>query len=268
MSVTPASFSDHHRYAHVDQGSDPTAFVRHLDSITGLTAIQAYKRETYALLGVQEGSRILDVGCGAGDDVRELGALVGPTGRVVGVDSSETMLATARARVEGTTLPVEFHTGDVYQLAWADAGFDGVRADRLLHHLDEPPRAVAEMVRVTRSGGRVVAFEPDFDVVVLDSPDWMMARRAVDEIARRYPQPACGRQLSRWFKQAGLVDVIALPKSFVFDAATFETLFGLERAAQTLGEAGIRWLEAVKQAAAGGVFFGAGVGFTVCGRKP
>ena len=53
---------------------------------------------------MQEGHHILDVGCGTGDDVLALARIVGETGRVVGIDNSETMIAEARQRAEGLDL--------------------------------------------------------------------------------------------------------------------------------------------------------------------
>ena len=48
------------------------------------------------------GRRVLDVGCGTGDDVREMAGLVGAAGLVVGIDNSQAMIAVARQRTTGT----------------------------------------------------------------------------------------------------------------------------------------------------------------------
>ena len=94
----------------VDRGVDPTEFVPYLDAITGVEAVRGIKRHTFTLMNVRPGYAVLDVGCGAGDDLRSLAELVGPTGRVVGVDNSETLVHEARARTYG--LPVECHIGE------------------------------------------------------------------------------------------------------------------------------------------------------------
>jgi ubiquinone/menaquinone biosynthesis C-methylase UbiE len=88
----------------VDRTVDPSEFVSCLDAVTAHEAVRASKRQTFALMNVRAGHAVLDVGCGAGDDLRSLAELVGPTGRVVGVDNSETMLHQARERTHG--LPV------------------------------------------------------------------------------------------------------------------------------------------------------------------
>ena len=93
-------------FTDIDRSADPGGFVRVLDALTALDCIRAYKRRTFELLELQPGASILDLGCGAGDDVQELARLVGPSGRVVGVDCSETVIAEACERVWRSTLPV------------------------------------------------------------------------------------------------------------------------------------------------------------------
>ena len=90
-------------FTDIDRSADPGGFVQVLDALTALDFIRAYKRRTFELLDLQPGDRVLDLGCGTGEDVQELARLVGPSGRVVGVDRSETVIAEARERVLGTT---------------------------------------------------------------------------------------------------------------------------------------------------------------------
>jgi SAM-dependent methyltransferase len=92
----------------VDRGVDPIEFVSYLDAVMGVEAVRAIKRHTFTLMNIRPGHAVLDVGCGAGDDLRSLAELVGPTGRVVGVDNSETMAHEARTCTHG--LPVECYT--------------------------------------------------------------------------------------------------------------------------------------------------------------
>src|SRR5262245_54965706 len=105
----------------VDRAGDPGALVSYLDTVTALDAARAYKRQSFVRLGLQDGQSVLDVGCGAGDDLRALAALVGPTGRVVGVESSAEMLAQARERTRG--LPVDVRMGHAQRLDFPDGSF-------------------------------------------------------------------------------------------------------------------------------------------------
>ena len=124
----PASLN---RMDHVDRTADPQQYVNYLDQASGGKSTKLFKQHTFALMGAREGSHLLDVGCGTGEDVRAMAQLVGPGGRVVGVDSSQTMIAEARKRSDGSPVPVEFYAGNIYQLDFADNTFDASRADRV-----------------------------------------------------------------------------------------------------------------------------------------
>src|SRR5262245_4014546 len=111
------------------------------------------RREGYHRLGVTDGWSILDVGCGLGEVCADLAELVGPTGRVVGIDASEALIAHARERWGASR--IEFDVGDAEALEFEDATFDAVRAERVVQHLGDPATAIAEMARVVRPGGGV-----------------------------------------------------------------------------------------------------------------
>ncbi len=86
---------------------------------------------------LRPGERILDVGCGCGDDLRRLAPLVAPNGCAVGVDSSQSMIDEARQRSTGCELPPQFELGDAAHLRWRSDYFDACRADRVFQHLPE-----------------------------------------------------------------------------------------------------------------------------------
>ena len=83
-------------------------------------------------------------------------------GRIVGIDRSDDVLAQAAAYAAEQQVDVTFEPGDVYALAYDDASFDVVHAHQVLQHLSDPVAALAEMRRVTRSGGVVAARDGDY----------------------------------------------------------------------------------------------------------
>jgi ubiquinone/menaquinone biosynthesis C-methylase UbiE len=275
MAQQSQSFTGHHHYSNVDQQAAPTSFVAHLDRITALEQILAYKRQSYALLQIQPGHRILDVGCGTGDDVRAMAEQVGAAGRVVGLDSSTTMIQTAQERTNSANLPVEFQLGDLMQLDFPNATFDGVRADRVLHHITAFEQAFAEMVRVTRSGGRVVIFEPDVDAFLLNSPDKAMTRQVIQTFSDHYPNGQCGRHLYRLYKAAGLQEIGLYAIPFLFtEVELAEQTMNLSHVVKLIATShpdqadhANRWLADVKQAGRDGVFFCMLLGMLVVGTK-
>src|SRR6202023_1920244 len=72
---------------------------------------------------------------------------------------------------------LEFRQGDAHHLPFPDLTFDACRVDRVLQHLEDPQRAIAEMARVLKIGGRIAAAEPDWDTLVIDVPDRSLARQ-------------------------------------------------------------------------------------------
>jgi ubiquinone/menaquinone biosynthesis C-methylase UbiE len=260
----------------VDRAADPGAFVGYLDAVTGHEAIRAYKRQTYTLLGLRSGARVLDVGCGTGDDARALASLVAPDGCVVGVDTSVTMVEEARRRSKGLGLPLEFRTGDAHRLDFGDGAFDGARADRVFQHLDDPKQALAELIRVTKPGGRIVVADTDWGTLAVDGPDRETTRSVLAEVAAAIRNPWMGRQLFGLCRRAGLDEVTVVTGTAVItDYAQADNLFylgeGIRRARTNEAiteEEAVHWAQWQEEADAAGRFCCAVTGFIVAGRRP
>ena len=252
-------------FSGVDRTSDPRSFVDYLDTTSALESMQAMKRRTFTLLEVKEGHHLLDVGCGLGADVRALAQLVGPTGRAVGVDSSETMIMEARRRAEGSDLPVEYRVGDARRLDFPDHTFDGCRAERIFVHLDDPRQALAEMVRVARSGGRIVVLDGDWETLVVDAEDRAVTRKLLNFFCDSVRSGWVGRQLPALFHEARLTDIGIIADTFLMTDLsladqTAELRATVERA-QAAGVVsaaeGAAWLGQLEKAGQTGRFFSA-----------
>ncbi len=108
-------------------------------------------------LGVpQNGDTILDLGCGAGLDMILAGRRVGPTGRVIGVDMTEAMIAKARRNaVQCGLRNIEVRQGQIEQLPVDDASVDLVISNGVFNLCPDKPKVLAEALRVLRPGGRL-----------------------------------------------------------------------------------------------------------------
>ena|SRR5438128_565777 len=204
--------SDGTRFANVEGTENPGALVTFLDARASIEGEREIKELKLAMLELNPGNRVLDVGCGTGDDAREIAALVGPTGTVVGLDASATMVAEARKRALATELSIEFIEADALNLPFPNESFDRLRTDRVLVHLREPGRALAEMVRVTRVGGRVVVSELDFGTQFLDCAYRGTTRKVLTSFADRAASGWIGGALPRMLCEAGLSDVKCAPR--------------------------------------------------------
>jgi SAM-dependent methyltransferase len=263
-------------FGQVDRTSDPASFVLYLDAASATEFARTYKQRAFALLGVRAGDRILDVGCGTGDDARALARLVGPTGQVVGVDNSGTMVAEATRRSENLDLPLEYRPGDVHRLPLGDDAFDACRVDRVMQHLADPERALAEVTRVVRPGGRVVVSEPDWETLLVDAPDPVVTRKIIELRGQRIRNGRIGRQLRGRLIAVGLRGVIIYAETLIVeDYAQADRLFSLSASAQAARKTDVvnaaeadDWVRSLEEADRQGRFFASATIFTGGGTKP
>ena len=112
-----------------------------------------YRRAALQRAGLDAGAQVLDVGIGTGLVAREALALIGPAGRLIGVDPSVGMMAEAR-------LPgVQLLQGRAEAIPQPDASSSFVSLGYALRHIDDLSAAFAEFHRVLQPGGRVLLLE-------------------------------------------------------------------------------------------------------------
>ena len=266
---------DNTQWSSVDHTVDPDHFVNYLDNVSAMEYFQIYKKESYNLLNLREGHCALDIGCGAGDDVFAMAQIVGNTGRIVGIDNSETMIAEAKKRAEEVEGHVEFCLGDAHNLDFEDNTFDSCRADRVFQHLKEPKKALSEMIRVARQGAWIFINEPDWETLVVDMPNKPLTRRILNYFCDEIQNSWCGRELFRLFNSTGLLKVSVIPKTLVLtDYAIADELFSLSSTAEKMLQAGqvtesecTEWCDYLTNANEAGLFFCAVTGFFGIGCK-
>jgi ubiquinone/menaquinone biosynthesis C-methylase UbiE len=257
----------------VDQSTDPKCFIDFIDSRRMIKGERETKELILSQLDLRPGTHVLDIGCGTGDDAREIAGLVSPSGRVVGIDTSETMIAEARRRGVGCAPFLEFRTGDACSLDFPDASFDGVRTDRVLIFVRQTEKALAEAFRVLRHGGILVTSEIDLETQFIDSSMAELSRKFFARFAQENPQPRLGRELLRLVTQAGfskvrsIAKVVQAPYS-MFRRALDARLRSLDESGWPSHEEMARWTESLEQAEAEGVFNQGVIVFTVRGQKP
>jgi ubiquinone/menaquinone biosynthesis C-methylase UbiE len=166
----------------------------------------------YLLPHLASGMTLLDAGCGPGTITADLAALVAP-GQVTAAEVTAKAVDLARSEVGGRGQPnVGFAVTDVHALDFADGTFDVVHAHQVLQHVGDPVQALREMRRVCRPGGLVAARDSDYpafawypELPALD--DWLSLYLRAAEANRG--EPAAGRRLLSWARQAGFTDITA-----------------------------------------------------------
>lgn len=258
----------------VDRSADFEVFSSCLTLIDSLPFFAECKRESYELLSAAPGRRILEVGCGLGDDAAALAGLVAPGGSVVAIDGSTAMVEAARER-HGDVSGLSFDVGDAAHLAFDDARFDASRIDRVLQHIADPGPAIREMVRVLRPGGTLVAYDNDWETLTVDAADRETTRTVLNAWCDRFPSGWIGRRLVPLFLDAGLDDVNAYPKTLVLRElevadklySFFSTVEGLVKAGTISRDVADRWTGELRAADAAGRFFTSYTGFLVSGTR-
>lgn len=199
---------------------------------------------------------------------------LGPKGWSVGVDSSEGMVSEAIRRHGNRTI-LSFVMADARALPFLPETFDAVRCERTLQHMNEPARAVAEMARVLRPGGRVTLQEPDWGTLVIEGADSACTELVVASHVARHAQPHMGRKLRALMSSELLhVDEVDAQPVVYTDLAIAARAFGLSYAASWAIASGIigkddgeQWSADLSQADAEGRFVASVTGFRLHGRK-
>ena len=244
-----------------------------LERVDRLPQVQAIKRRMTDLLGPSAGQHLLEVGCGMGHEVRRLAGRVAPGGSVLGIDMNHAMIDEARRRTADLAGTVQCQVGDAQRLELGDDTVDGVRTERVLMYVPDQQRAIGELARVVRPGGRVVAFELDYGATLVDLPDRGAAQRVLDVLGDTVAHRWMGRALARAFHRAGLRDIVAEPRPIALPPAIHRQLVApaLAVAVETgTLEARVyrHWLAAAQDAERGGYHSDTFVGMVVSARKP
>ncbi len=246
-----------HRFSDVDASEQADEFVRFLDTVRALPDALERRGRSYGSLRLRPGQRVLDAGCGVGDDTRELARLVSPGGEAVGIDLSELLLAEAERR--NGSVAASFVRGSVTELPFDDASFDAYRSERLHQHLSDPAAAVGEAARVLRRGGRISLLDQDWGSILLDADDRTLTGRILNAFADSFANGWSGRQLPGQLVAAGFdPEIEQLPVVADPEIARTRLLPALSEAARAAGideDEVSRWLADQDQRIISGRFF-------------
>ena len=210
------------RFTVVTLGGPHLGGVAMLEDRARAPTYQAMFRTLIDLLAPEPGTAILDVGCGAGSLDRQLARRLAGANPITAVDANPFLLREAAALTEAQGLggAIRFAPGNAEALPFADATFGCAFSVTVLEECDAD-RAIGELARVVRPGGRVGVV-----VRAIDLPQWW--NLALPDALRRKVEPppqsvartgVADASLYRRMVKAGLVDLVGYPFLITLDDA-------------------------------------------------
>jgi len=263
------------RYCTISLGGPLLGVVGILEG-RGRSNYLALVRTVLDAVGIQPGEVVLEVGGGSGVVVREIARRTEGANRIIDIDINPYLLreAAALAKQAGLTDQITFQEGHAEAIPLADDSVDVALSFTVMEEGDAD-RMLAELVRVTRPGGRIAAI-----VRATDMPSWVNLPLSAAVRAKADPPgmasggaAAAGcadTSLYRRFHAAGLTSLTCFPQFAVLGAAEVSRITIIkQRVLATLaGEEAAEWRSAVAKAEADGIFFIASPHHCAVGTKP
>jgi SAM-dependent methyltransferase len=169
---------------------------------------QDLTRQQLSWVGVAPGMAVVDVGCAGGTTCAILSEMVGPSGRVVGVDASAERIRAA-ASLGNTSPVVEYVVADAADTRLRDGSFDIAWSRFLFEYLDDWSGVLAEMRRIVKPGGVIAISDVDGNCIWHDGMCPSLAHRmerVIQTLGRGF-DPHAGRLLYGACLRIGLCDV-------------------------------------------------------------
>jgi SAM-dependent methyltransferase len=163
-------------------------------------------------LRIAPGDKVLDVGSGLGQMTFKICQAIGKTGYCLGIERDDSQLAEAKANFQTSNL--EFRKGDALEIPFEPGeigSFNFVHSRFLLEHLSNPAKAVNEMVKALKQGGRILLADDDHQAMILyPEPKGFQTLWSayIDSYVEVGNDPFIGRKLPRLLTEAGLHSVV------------------------------------------------------------
>lgn len=197
----------------------------------------------HSIEGYEEGTIALDAGCGDGAALLLMGANVGTTGEVVGIDTDSVKVDAVNtlATDSGYGGIVRAQVADASDIPYPDRYFDRVRAERLLAVVGNPSAVVDEMVRVLKLGGTISMIETDWNSLSIGANNTAYERKLLSFILdQMMPGGIIGKRLYATMCEHNKLSkpTVHVYNKVVTDLSVFDALgssYAIEQAATSAG---------------------------------
>lgn len=178
------------------------AVSRRIEALYTTADVVAQRAEILRVLEVRPGERVLDVGSEPGLIALAMAPAVGPSGRVLGINNSENMVAMSQARCSGQPW-VEFQIADATMLPFPGCDFDAAVSTQVYEYVSDLATALTELYRFLRPGGRALILDTDWDSIVWHTTDRGRMDRVLAAWSEHLIDPHLPRKLSLALERVG-----------------------------------------------------------------
>ena len=198
---------------------------RKVEALYQTPGVVARRRVIGDKIALKRGERVVDIGSGPGFLVKEMAEAVGPSGSVLGIDVSDAMLTMAQSRCSELDWAA-FKQGDALDLPAEDQDFDVAVSVQVYEYIQDVDRALSEMHRVLRPGGRALVVSLDWNSLAWHASDEGRMSKVMDEFAAHCAHKSLPVTLGPRMVRAGLsiTDRHVIPQlETEFDEASYST---------------------------------------------
>jgi len=196
------------------------------DALTRLYESEGMRRRQDTAISAaapSPGDHVVDLGCGPGFYLKPLADLVGPTGRVTAVEPSPDMRASASSRF-GDSGVVSIADGSAFSISLDDETVDVVLSVQVFEYIDDISRALAEVLRVLKPGGRALIWDSDWSTVSCHNSDEQRHRSVMSAWDHHLADANLPRTLAPAMRRAGFSDVSIATHAFTLTDLTPGTM--------------------------------------------
>ena len=183
-------------------------------------------RDLLAVAAPVSGERVLDLACGTGLIARLAAEAVGSRGSVTGIDLNPAMLRVASAQAMAEGARIEFLEGDVEAMPLPDAHFDLLLCQQGIQYFPSRPRAMADMLRVLKPGGRALisVWQGDtaYTRALADALETIMGRKVGNNMRRVLTCPTTA-QVAQEMRDAGFREVSVQARTLLREIPDLKT---------------------------------------------
>ncbi len=260
-------------FGNLDDDPNADFFINSMDVMHSCQMVQSIKNRAIAAMNLNIGDKVLEAGCGHGEDAKKISDIVGEQGLVAAIDASHKVINEAQRRY--TKDNIHYSVMSVKDLKFEDNFFSACHTDRLLVGHENYEESFNQLLRVVKPKGTICITDVDaLSIIIYPFNDHI--NKILKQIHRSFVNPYIGRILPELFVKRNLQRIKVIPELLVIDNFDilsqifhFPSIINIliNKQELTIPEAN-NCMNMMHQASQNGSFIYSVTFFTVVGQKP